>query len=163
MFFLVSTLPNTPLPTNVLLLRSMPWAFQIGFRLHQQPFRISILVWLLPLLSMWRLPLSQNQSYHAGQWVLYLLGSTNLQSIFSNVRRFPADLWKKLSVKSVMEVVVLKLLQLLRFSMKSWNPTDNQILPKSVFLTFLLKELRVFAPRNIGVANQMMICFATKS
>ena len=48
------------LVNHLLLLSSMSSTFQVEFHLHQQPFRISILVWLLPLLLVWRLPLSQN-------------------------------------------------------------------------------------------------------
>ena len=52
--FQVSTPPDIPLSTNTLLLRSFLdriSTFQVGFLLHQQSFRIAILVWLLPLLS----------------------------------------------------------------------------------------------------------------
>ena len=47
---------------------------------------------LLPLLSTWRLALYQNQSYRMSQLVMFLLGSTNPQSILSNVKGFPSHL-----------------------------------------------------------------------
>ena len=45
-------LTYTPLSTNVLLLHSMSLTFQVGFHLQQQPFQISVLIWLLPSLLM---------------------------------------------------------------------------------------------------------------
>ena len=84
----VSMSPDTPLSTNVIHLRSMSLRFQVGFRLHQQPFRILIFVWLLPLLSMKKLSHSQSQSYRPMyQWVLPSLDSTNLQTILSILKK----------------------------------------------------------------------------
>ena len=44
----------------------------------------------------------------------------------------------------------------------SWNSIDDQTSPKSVLWIFLLPELQIFAPRIIGIANQVMNCFATQ-
>ena len=54
-----------------------PSTFPVKLCLHLLHFRISILICLLPLLSMWWL-LSQNQSICMCHWVLLLLGLTNL-------------------------------------------------------------------------------------
>ena len=52
--------------------------------------------------------------------------------------------------------------KILCLPMNSWNPTDDQIPPKSVLWTFLLPELQRFALMNTGIANQKMTWFATR-
>ena len=75
--FQVFTPPDKGLSNKVLFLRSMPSTFQVGFPLHQQPFRILVLIWLLPLLSMRVPPLPQSQKKMC-QCMSPLMGWTNL-------------------------------------------------------------------------------------
>ena len=146
----------------------MPSKFQVGFRLHQQPFRISILV--LSLINVKTSFFSKSIVSHVSVGVA-LTGFNKSSKYSLQHERISLSSLRMFPVESLMEVVVLNFshaiskwfAKILCLPMNSWNPTDDQIPPKSVFSTFLLPELQIFALLNTGITNQIMTCFATRS
>ena len=161
--------PDTPLSTNYSSIQCLQH-FRSDFIFSSSLFRFQSLYGCCYFCHCEHFLFPNSIKLHMYLWVLLLLSSTNLQSIFSNMKGFPSHcrgcfqlnpLWKlwylNFSHSSGKWSAKIHCLQ-----MNSRNPTDDQITPKSIVCTFLLPELQLFTPVNTGIANQTMICFATK-
>ena len=153
-FWWFSTFPHH-LTHPCTLLCSMPSLFQLDF-IFTNSFTDFNLAWLLPLLSMWRLQLNNMCQCAA------LTGFNKSSKYSINHERISFSSLRMIPDKSLMEGMVFKLFlqkqQMVPKSIVGIQPT-TKFLPR-VFLGHFISRAAALALQNIGIANQMMTCFA---